>query len=170
MDEHAASAGQDRLLFEAVLRPRRSLGRGALLGVLGGLAAMSLLVSVLMARLGAWPVIGWNGAAIGLVALLFWLNHRAGRAHEIIRLSERELRVTRVTASGWREDIALPAAWADVRLEERPGTMPLLLLGTREARVEVGRQLGEAQKRALAAALNRVLHNWRHPEFGEGEG
>jgi uncharacterized membrane protein len=163
MDVAAASA--DRLMFEAELRPHRSLSRRGLGFVIGGMCLGSLLVTSLMALLGAWPVIGFNGADLLLALVLIWLNVRAARARETIRLSETELSVLWCDAGGRRRFMSLSPSWANVVLEERAGTVPKLLLTARGTSCEVARQLGEREKRDLAAALSRALQLWRNPSF-----
>jgi len=164
MDAYAAKP-VPRLFFEAELKPHRSLSRGALLAVLGGMAAGSLYVTALMFLLGAWPVIGFNGLDLALAALLFWLNARAARAREIIRLNEDDIEITRITPAGRRSVVFVPPGWARAELEETPGTVPRLVIRTPAARQEIGRLLGEVQKRDLAAAINRALARWRAPQF-----
>lgn len=163
MDVPAASA--DRLMFEAEVKPHRSLSRRELGFVVAGMCLASLAVTSLMALLGAWPVIGFNGADSMLALLLIWLNVRAARAREMIRLSETELSVLWRDASGRQTFMSLSPAWANVVLEERAGTVPKLLLTTRGTSCEVARQLGEREKRDLAAALARALYRWRNPRF-----
>lgn len=161
-----APDGKGALYFEAELRPHRSLSRRALMLVLGGMALGSLYVTTLMYFLGAWPVIGFNGADIALAALLFWLNMRAARAREIIRLSDAALEITNITPSGKQAHVTLSPDWLRVELQERQASVPVLLLRARGAVQEVGRQLGEAQKRDLAEALGRALERRRAPHFG----
>ncbi|MBB5373664.1 DUF2244 domain-containing protein [Acidocella aromatica] len=164
MDAYAAKPASP-LFFEADLRPHRSLSRGALLAVLGGMAVGSLYVTTLMYLLGAWPVVGFNGVDLALAALLFWLNARAARAREIIRLNNDDIEITHITPSGRRSVVFIPPGWARAELEERPGAVPHLVIRTPAARREIGRQLGEAQKRDLAAAINRALARWRSPQL-----
>ncbi len=161
----APSGNNGTLYFEAELRPHRSLSRKALLCVLGGMALGSLYVTTLMYFLGAWPVIGFNGADITLAALLFWLNTRAARAREIVRLYDTALEITNISPSGKEERITLSPDWARVELRERPGAVPALLFRARDTVKEIGRQLGEAQKRDLAEALDRALVRRRAPRF-----
>jgi len=162
MDATAANPAP-LLYFEAVLKPHRSLSRGALLGVLGGMAVVSLYVTTLMYLLGAWPVIGFNGADLALAALLFWLNARAARAREIIRLRGEEIEITTITPAGRARMVSVPPGWARAELQERPGAVPRLVIRTPNAIQEIGRSLGAAQKQDLAAALNRALARWRGP-------
>ena len=61
--------------------------------------------------------------------------------------------------------MSLSPSWANVVLEERAGTVPKLLLTARGTSCEVARQLGEREKRDLAAALSRALQRWRNPSF-----
>jgi uncharacterized membrane protein len=159
----APSGNNGTLYFEAELHPHRSLSRKALLLVLGGMFLGSLYVTTLMYFLGAWPVIGFNGADILLAALLFWLNTRAARAKEIVRLYDAVFEVTQISPGGKEQVTRMSPDWARVALEERPGSVPRLLLLARNAGVEIGRQLGEAQKRDLAAAVERALVRRRTP-------
>ncbi len=151
MDMHPASTPPDRLLFEAVVRPHRSLSRRGVFTLIGFMLAGSLIVTSLMALLGAWPVIGFNGADLMLAVFLLWLNVRAARAVEIISLSQSGLLVTRTDQRGRRASFTLAPYWLHAVLQERAGTVPRLVLSARGKNVEVGRQLGEAEKRDLAA-------------------
>ncbi len=166
MDEETGKSGAE-MYFEAELHPHRSLSRKAMWGVFGGMAVASLYVTTLMYFLGAWPVIGFNGADLALAGLLLWLNVRAARAREIIRLSDDVLEITHIAPSGRVERVELVPDWARVDLQERPAAVPRLFLRARGAVTvaEIGRQLGEAQKRDLAAAIERALVRRRSPQF-----
>jgi uncharacterized membrane protein len=127
--------------------------------------AGSLTVTSMMVLLGAWPVIGFNGADIALASFMLWLNIRAARATETITLSDSALRISRKDIHGRSESFSIAPYWLNVVLEERAGTVPKLLLSSRGRQTEIARQLGEAEKRDLAAALTRALHRWRNPRF-----
>jgi uncharacterized membrane protein len=157
--------GEDRVLFEAVLRPHRSLSRRQVFLVAALMFTASICVTSLMFLLGAWPVIGFNGADIALAFLLLWLNVRAARAVEIITLSDSGMVITNIDIQGRSRTAALAPYWLNVVLEERHGTVPRLLLAARGHQTEIARQLGETPKRDLAEALTRALHRWRNPRF-----
>ena len=166
MDETTASGDiYDPLLFEATVRPHRSLSQRGVLIVIGCMLSGSLTVTSLMALLGAWPVIGFNGADLMLAVFLLWLNMRAARAVEVITLSQSALKVMKTDQHGRRVSATLPPYWLKPVLEERPGTVPRLILIAHHQHVEVARQLGEIEKRDLADALSRALYRWRHPSF-----
>jgi uncharacterized membrane protein len=152
-------------VFQATVRPHRSLTRKGVFIVIGCMLLASLTVTSMMALLGAWPVVGFNGADIALAIFLFWLNIRAARAVEVISLSASTLSICRTDIHGRRETLSLAPYWLNIVLEERTGTVPKLLLASHGAQTEIARQLGDAEKRDLAANLIRALNKWRNPTF-----
>ncbi|MDO9710777.1 DUF2244 domain-containing protein [Paracraurococcus lichenis] len=160
------SAHPDRILFEAICTPARSLGRRGMLAVAGLLLVLSLGIGFAFSLLGAWPVLGFTGLESGLVLGLMLLHRRwAARSMEVVLLTESSLTIRRTDAHGRREALELDPYWARLRLEERPGRVSLLLLRQRQRSVEIGRLLGEEQKRDLAAALEAALRRYREPVF-----
>jgi uncharacterized membrane protein len=164
MDAHAASPAE-RPLFHAVVKPHRSLSTKAMALVICFMLLGSLTVTSLMVLLGAWPVIGFNGADVALAIFLLWLNMRAARAVERIILHADSLEISRTDLRGRQQHLTLAPYWLNVVLEERHGTVPKLLLTTRDSTTEIARQLGESEKRNLAAALAKALTSWRNPSF-----
>jgi uncharacterized membrane protein len=129
------------------------------------MGAMSLIVGLRFLALGAWPVLPFCVAEVGLVLLMLHLNHRAARATELILLSDYELRIIRTGPKGQKQEMTLPSGWLSVVLEEREGRVPRLLLRRHGRAVEIARALGEAPKRDLASALSGALHRARYPVF-----
>ena len=158
-----ATAG--RLVFEATIRPHRSLTRRAARRIVGGLFAAAGLSALVFFLLGAWPVTGFCGGELVLAATLLLLHARSARASELVLLGERNLRVIRTDPRGRRAVCEMPSAWLAVRLEERAGTVPRLLVGVRDRQVEIGRMLGETAKRDLAASLAEAVESMRRPRF-----
>jgi uncharacterized membrane protein len=152
-------------IFEAVIVPHRSLSRRGLLVLLAAIALLCGINAAVSIHIGAWPVGGFTGVELLLAAVLFRLNATAARASEMLLLTHEALRIVRTDPKGRRQERALAAAWLTVTLEERPGRVPALWLGTRGEREEVAKSLGEAEKRDLAAALVEALHRWRNPRF-----
>jgi len=133
--------------------------------VIGSLAGIALIVSVRFWLMGAWPVLPFSVIEVGLVLLMLHLNLRQARASELILLSETELRIVRTEPSGQRRQTVLPAGWLSVSLLERDGRVPRLVLRRHGTSEEIGRALGETEKRDLAASLSRALHKARNPVF-----
>lgn len=166
------TAGDTRqdVQFEAVIVPQRSLSITGLRILFGVVLAACVISSTVFALAGAWPVGVFAGLELLLAAILFHLHMRAAKASELLLLSHDGLRIVRTSPSGDIRTRHLQADWIAVRLEERPGRVPaLLLLGhgprAKVGREEVGRELGEDAKRSLAHALADALHRRRNPVF-----
>lgn len=161
------STQAEPLLFEAVITPARSFDRNALRAVALLLALPVAAATVLFAMLGAWPVTGFMGAELGLVVgLLAWHCRRSARQVEIVQLGAGRLTVTHHNGRGRCEEASLDPYWSRVLLRERTGTAcELWLTAPRSPAVEVGRFLGDAERRDLAAALTAALRRYREPRF-----
>jgi uncharacterized membrane protein len=152
-------------LFEALIVPHRSLTKRGMWWVIGSLAGLALLIGARFWMLGAWPVLPFGALEVGLVVVMLRVNTRQARGSELILLTETELRIVRTEPSGQRREKTLPATWLSVSLEERNGRVPRLLLSRYGISEEIGRALGEAEKRDLATSLIRALHRARNPVF-----
>lgn len=152
-------------VFEAILRPHRSLSSHGVWGVIALMLGGSAWVSALMFLLGALPVIGFNVAEMGLAIYLFRLNIRAARATEVILLTEDALSVCCTDMKGHRREFSFEPYFLRATLEERRGSVPILSLSGRGIRHVIGASLGEAEKRDLADALADALRRWRTPHF-----
>ncbi len=154
------------VLFEAMIVPHRSLSRRGLRLVMGGIGVICAANLIVFGYLRAWPVCGFAGGELVLAAALLRLNALGARASELLLLTPEALRVVRTDAKGVRrEERVLKPAWLAVHIEERPGRVPALWVGSHGVREELGRFLGEAEKRDLARALAEALHRWRNPVF-----
>ena len=94
----------ERPVFEALLTPHRSLDRRGftvLMLVFGGICLINGFV-FLMA--GAWPVFGFCGLDIVLLFGAFYLNFRAARAREEVRVSRTLLEIRKFAPSGRRTE------------------------------------------------------------------
>jgi uncharacterized membrane protein len=156
---------QETVLFEAVIVPHRSLSVVGLRILLAAVLAACVGSSTAFVLLGAWPVGVFAGLELVLAAVLFRLHMNAARASELLLLTPAGLRIVRTSARGRVETRDLPAEWMAVRLEERRGRVPALVLQLRGHAVEVGRELGEDAKRSLAEALAEALHRRSNPVF-----
>jgi uncharacterized membrane protein len=155
----------DQVMFEALIVPHRSLtrrGRALVLLALGALCCVDVAVSIVTS---AWPVGWFAGAELLLAAYLLRRNARDARASELVLLSEQSLRIIRTDRKGVRQERSLSPFWLTMQLLDRPGRVPALLLIAQGRHEEVGRSLGEAEKRDLARALADALHQWRNPVF-----
>ena len=156
-------------LFEALTTPYRSLSRRGLRTLVLCLVLLSMVTTSIFGLLGAWPVVGFNGVEIGLALLLLHHNARGSRESELIQLEPTIIRILRIDARGRREERLLDPSWVRVVLHERAGRVPQLVLSNRGAHEEVGRHLGEGEKRDLAAALAQAVWRLHNPTFDNAQ-
>jgi uncharacterized membrane protein len=83
----------------------------------------------------------------------------------MLLLDQDGLAVVRTDGCGRRQERRLPGGWLSVRLQDRPGRVPALLLVGRGIEEEIAGSLGEAEKRELAKALAAALEARRNPRF-----
>jgi uncharacterized membrane protein len=152
-------------LFEALILPHRSLSPAALRALLTAVAALCCITSGLFVWLGAWPVGGFTALELLLAGWLIRLHVRSGRATELVLLTYRSLRVVRTDPDGVRRTREMRPAWLSVRLQERPGRVPALLLVGQGQELEIAASLGDAEKRSLADAMAEALRRLRSPVF-----
>lgn len=152
-------------VFEAVIVPHRSLSRRGLTLLLLAIAGICGLNAGIAIHIGAWPVGGFTGVELLLAAVLFRINAVSARASEMLLLTGDALRIVRTDPRGRREERTLAPGWLTVSLEERPGRVPGLWIVTRGVREEIGKSLGEADKRDLAQSLQDALYRLRNPRF-----
>jgi uncharacterized membrane protein len=160
-----AERDAEATLFEAVIVPHRSLSPRGLRRLIGLICLLCGLTAVRFWLIGAWPVVVFSLAEVGLAVLLLRINARQARESELILLTDRTLRVVRTTAAGRRVERELSPGWLNVALEETPGRVPRLVLVAHGVREEIGDALGETERRDLARALQDALYQARNPRF-----
>jgi len=148
----------DPTLFEARLKPHRSLtpqGFAVLMTVLGG---VSFVVGTVFLFMGAWPVFGFFGLDVLVVWFAFRANFRAARAYEDIHLTPHRLLVRQVSARGEARETEFNPRW--VRLEKNEddtyGVTRLALI-SRGIALVIGAFLPPFHRGQLAKSLSAAL-------------
>jgi uncharacterized membrane protein len=150
----------DRLLFEALLYPHRSLSeRGFLILTICTIALVSLYGGLFLI-LGAWPIFGFLGGEWLLFWWLFRTHFRGDRRAERIRLYADRLLLQQIDAKGRVAECSFEPYWLRVILRERGFENPALLLRSHGSAVEIGAFLGPAERRQFAEQLQTVLTRW----------
>lgn len=160
----SAPPPREPALFDAELRPHRSLSPRGFLLLMMGICGFSFAGGLGFYLAGAWPVIGFLGVDVLLIYLAFKINYRSGRLVERLYLTRDRLTVRRVWPGGRSRTWEFQPYWLQVVFDEEAATQerfdcPLILRShgksltvgsflTREERGEVAR--------ALRAALGRV--------------
>jgi uncharacterized membrane protein len=161
MSEAAAQA----VHFDATLVPHRSLSRRGFRLLIGALVAANLVIGIPVFLLGAWPVVGFMGLDVALVAILFRLNYRSGRLTETLRLTDSTLTVTRIDPEGLIEETRLDPYWLRIDMDDPPEHDSHLTLISRGTRLVVGRFLTPEERLELAQELRAALVRARTPAY-----
>lgn len=147
----------DAVFFDATLRPSRSLDRRGFVLILALLAAMNLVVALRFVAGGGWPILPFMGLDIAGLAAALWLNSRAGRLREHIRLDRTGLTVTHVDPGGGARDWRFEPAWVRVAETERGHGAGAVTITMNGKGVAVAEFLTRDERREVAAALNDAL-------------
>ena len=87
------STQEGDLLFDAELRPHRSLSPQGFLWLMGGICLFSFSAGLAFFLVGAWPVIGFLGADVLLIFFAFRVNYRRAHMRETLKLTPEHLQV-----------------------------------------------------------------------------
>jgi uncharacterized membrane protein len=158
-----SSESPRRLLFQAQLKPHRSLSRRAFRRVMIGVTLFSLAVSTVTFFAGAWPVFGFMGLDIVLVYVALSISYRRGLVTETLELDEHALTVERTDPRGARRSWRLQPAWLKVELAEPILPQTPVVLRTHGQSLPIGVFLHPKQRREIAADLRGALARWRQP-------
>src|SRR3546814_18602088 len=106
-------------LFDAELRPHRSLSPRGFLLLMASVCAFSFAGGLAFYLAGAWPVIGFLGADVLLIYLAFKINYRSGRLVERLHLTRDRLTVIRTWPGGRRQTWEFQPYWLPAVFAER---------------------------------------------------
>jgi len=151
----------ERPVFEALLYPRRSLGRRGYAILMAGTALIVLCYGLVFLMLGAWPIFGFLGGEWLLFWLLFRRHHRGDDRAERIRLYADHLLFERFDRHGNHTAERLQPYWLNVILERAEEPDNALYLHSHGRSIAVGAFLSPQERRSLAAELQAVLHRHR---------
>ncbi|MDD3446009.1 MAG: DUF2244 domain-containing protein [Zavarzinia sp.] len=151
----------DRLWFDAVLSPHRSLGPRAFTLLMLCVVAISFASGMLFLMLGAWPVFGFFGLDALLIWFAFRANYRAARAFERVRLTDRDFTVERVDAKGRARRHRFEPTWARIQVEVRDEDDNELAITSHGRRFVFAKCLSPSERLALADALRAAFADRR---------
>lgn len=139
-------------LIDAVLTPNRSLTGGAFIKVLCVFSAMNVIIAGYWAYRGAWPVLGFLLLDVALFCLAFYLNYRAARGFERVRVSPGVMHVTRQAAHGAARHWVVNPAWVRVENGEH-----VVRIAAGDRAMLVGAFLSPPERSDLADALRAAV-------------
>lgn len=163
-----ASPAPARPMFNAVLRPHRSLspvGFAALMAVIAGVSFCAGLAFYLS---GAWPIVGFLGLDVLAIYWAFRANYRSGRQFETLELTDGTLKVARVSPAGKVQRWQFQPYWLRVEMDDPPRHASQLTLSSHGRRLVIGRFLSPPERLEVAMALRQALARLRAPCFPQG--
>ena len=154
----------ERSLLDVTLTPHRSLSPRAIRLFLLVFFIVSAAFSLPFLLLGAWPVAGFIGLDVLILAIAFFANHRAARSTETIYVSAIEMRIAKTSAKGDRSEWKFHPWWTRLT-QEFDDDFGLLRLAwvSRGTVVEVAACLGPVEKQAFAGLLSKAMADARRP-------
>lgn len=160
----AAASSAETPLFDAVLRPHRSLSPLGLRMLVAVFGAVCTGLGVGFWLIGAWPVAGFLGLDVVLVYGALKLSMFSARRTERLRLTDAALDVRRIDPWGRAEDVRIaPPHWLRVEIDEPVRHESQLRLVSHGRGITVGGFLMPAERldlaRALRAALARLVQS-----------
>lgn len=149
------------LLFDAVLRPHRSLSGPGFAVLMAAVCLVSFGAGLAFLLMGAWPVFGFFGLDVALIYLAFRLNYRDARRSEHVRLSADSLEVRCVGPSGRVSRWRFQPYWLRVDLDAAGENHSRLTLTSHGRSLSIGDFLAPEERASLCEALKAALARCR---------
>jgi uncharacterized membrane protein len=155
-------------VFSAVLHPHRSLDLTGVRLVVVLVAIAGTFASIPFVVLGFWPVAGFYGLDVALLASALMASLRQARAYEEVVVTPIELSLRKVPVAGPTQEWQFNPLWTRLqRVEHAEFGVERLALVSRGTIVPVGHFLSPDEKArfadrlsgALAEARRGVTHN-----------
>lgn len=158
MQARLAGAGADATIFAATIRPHRSLSKPAVRLVITLVALTSIVSSIPFVVMGAWPVAGYFGLDVLLLAVAFGVNMRRARAEEQVRLTYVELFLKRVSHKGRALEWRFNPAWVKIERhdDEEFGLQRIAIVSGR-TRVDLAAPLSPPERESFHDAFQAAL-------------
>lgn len=164
------SAQEGGFLFDAELRPHRSLSPQGFLWLMSGICLVSFAAGLACYLAGAWPVIGFMGADVLLIYFAFRVNYRRAHMREILQLKPGQLRVQRINHWGETQTWDFQTYWLQVLLDEQADGDNRLTLRSHGRSLVIGSFLPPRERVEVAAALRRALDQSRNTDWAPQAG
>ena len=151
----------EALLFDAELRPHRSLGPRGFLLLMIGVCSISFAAGIGFYLAGAWPVVGFLGADVLLIYMAFRINYRRGRLRETLHLTREKLTVRRIDHHGRALSWQFEPTWLQILSDKGAVDRQPLVLRSHGRSLAIGAFLTAEERSELAEALKQALHKAR---------
>ena len=159
--ENTVNETGEKVQFQAVLYPNRSLGNFGLKIVISVFVVYTILVSGFFLTKGAWPITGFLGIEILLVLWLLRESFKSARDFETVCLTDKELIIQEHSNRQGQKTWVFEPYWARVELKQGRQDNKSLRIVSHGNGVIVGEFLTDEEKEDLADNLKQQLSNWK---------
>jgi len=155
------SESSEDVVFDATLRPNPPLSVPVLKAIVAAVAILNLAFAITFVLKGAWPVMPFLGADVGLLAWAFREARIAARRHERVTLRPASLTVEHHPARGTPSEVVFNPYWVRVEMENPENHWSRLFLRSHGRTVQVGSFLAPQDRESFASALKGALRRLR---------
>lgn len=153
---------QARPLFSAKLTPHRSLGQRGFRVVIAVVATAATLTAVTFYSLGAWPIVGFLGLDVILIAWAMWHSLKDGKRYEQVTLWRDQLELRQVDGAGKETLVRFNPSFVKLVVDRDYNERTTgLHLRTRDRDVVIGAFLNNDEKSSFAKAFGTALKRAR---------
>jgi len=150
------------ILFQAELRPHRSLTPRGFAWLLMLVASTCFLSGLLFWSMGAWPIAGFFGLDLLAIQIAFRMNYRAARAAEIVEMTGEKLTVRRIAPDGSEQGYEFNPYWAKFEVERHPEWgVTAMAIASHGRKLPLGGFLGPDDRDSFAKAFSAALADAR---------
>ena len=153
------------IYLDAVLEPPRSLSRVGFNRVMLALGAISFVVGLVFLMTGAYPVIGFMGAEILVLWLVFQASFRAQTARTYVCVTADAITVRKVDGRGRERSARLASHFTRVELDPTANGASALRLASSNKAYALGEFLTPKEREAFARRLNLAIAEARRERY-----
>ena len=148
----------DSVLFATRIHPHRSLTLRQARIVVLLVAATSVVATLPFVLMGAWPVAGFMGLDVLVLALAFRASFRSAKAYEDVSVTPLDLMLAKVDPRGTRAEWHFNPSWVRL-ISRRHDTFGMVRLDlvSRGNQIEIAGFLGPDEKASFAERLSGAL-------------
>ena len=140
-----------------MLCPPRAWSRRGQILLLCFFAGCASLPGLFFFSLGAWPVAGFLGLDLALLALAFRAYWISSRGEERIELTIDRLLIRRIPACGRIREFSFNPYWARIHLKAREDGSNELAIGSHGRWLPIAAMLSPGEREDLARELRQAL-------------
>ena len=153
---------QARPLFAAKLTPHRSMGRRGFRAVIVLVAVLATIPGIIFFSMGAWPIVGFMGLDVVLIAWAMWASLKDGKRYEQVTLWRDQLELKQVDGGGKETLVRFNPSFVKLVVDRDYNERTTgLHLRTRDRDVVVGAFLNQDEKSSFAKAFGTALKRAR---------